>query len=321
MRAEHEHALDRRGFGERLVGDVLERHDRAAPPRAVAGDEHLGLRVVDAVAQGLRAEAAEHDRVRRADARAGEHGRDRLGNHPHVDRDAVALLDAERPQRVGDATGLLEQVLVRDRAGVARLAFPVERDLIAVPGFYVAVEAVVRDVELPADEPFGERKLPFEDGLPLLRPVELQRLRGPEPLPVAFGLVVDRRVGVERGLAKVGRWRERAAFIQQSFERVRHARSPLRRMRRRLPTSKLDHAMRAESRGVGERARFRDSAAAGQRFEVTDVRAFLPGAAARFDERLDPEAAEPLRLRLIGNERAARRAAPRAGAAHARRRR
>src|SRR5688572_31760809 len=50
--------------------------------------------------RSFRREAAEHDRVNRADARASEHRDRRVRNHRHVDRDAVAFLDAEPFQRV-----------------------------------------------------------------------------------------------------------------------------------------------------------------------------------------------------------------------------
>ena len=83
--------LDRRRVRERLVGHLLERHDLAAAIAAVGGDEQRGLRVVDAIAQRLGAEAAEDDAVDRADARAREHRDRELGNQRHVERDAIAL--------------------------------------------------------------------------------------------------------------------------------------------------------------------------------------------------------------------------------------
>ena len=70
--AQDEHVLDRGGLGDGFVGDVLQRDDGAAPPRAVGGDQHLGFGIVDAVAQRHRGEATEHDGVRRADAGARE---------------------------------------------------------------------------------------------------------------------------------------------------------------------------------------------------------------------------------------------------------
>ena len=91
--------------------------------------------------------AAEHDRVRRADAGAREHRDRQLRDHRHVDVDAVALLDPERLERVGEALHLVEQLGIGDGAGVARLALPVVRDLVALAGGHVAVEAVVAHVE------------------------------------------------------------------------------------------------------------------------------------------------------------------------------
>ena len=57
----------------------------AAAVAAVGGDEQPRLRVVDAIAQRLGAEAAEHDAVDGADARAGEHRDRQLGNQRQVD--------------------------------------------------------------------------------------------------------------------------------------------------------------------------------------------------------------------------------------------
>ena len=77
---------------ERLVHILLERHHGAAAEAAVRGDDQPGLRVLDAVGDGLGAEAAEYDRMHRADAGAGEHGDGGLGHHRQVDEDAVAGL-------------------------------------------------------------------------------------------------------------------------------------------------------------------------------------------------------------------------------------
>ena len=68
--------------------------DLAPAVAAVGGDERDGSGVVDAIAQRLGGEPAEHDRVHRADPGAGEHGDGRLGHHREVDRDPVAPLHA-----------------------------------------------------------------------------------------------------------------------------------------------------------------------------------------------------------------------------------
>ena len=55
------HVLDARGLLQRLVGDGLQRDVLAGAQRDVGGDEQLALRVVDAVAERVGAEAAEDD--------------------------------------------------------------------------------------------------------------------------------------------------------------------------------------------------------------------------------------------------------------------
>ena len=128
-----DHVLDRRRVGQRRIDVRLQHRRRAAPEPTVGRDHDLALGVVDAVDQRVRAEATEHDGVRRTDAGARQHRHRQLGDHRHVDGDAVALLHAERLQRVGELLHLGEQVGIRDRARVAGLAFPVVGDLVAAP--------------------------------------------------------------------------------------------------------------------------------------------------------------------------------------------
>ena len=129
--AHGDHVLDRRALPNRLVRVRLQRDDLSTPPGAVGGDQDLGLRVVDPVPKGLGAEAAEHDRMRGADPRAREHRDRELGDHAEVDVDPVALADPQRSERVREATHLFQELSVRDRPPVPRLAFPEERDLVA----------------------------------------------------------------------------------------------------------------------------------------------------------------------------------------------
>ena len=83
---------------------------------------------------------------------------------------------------------------------VARLTFPVVGDPVPQSGPDVAVEAVLRDVEAPADEPAGVGDLPVEYRLPGGGPVdEGGGLTGPE------GEAVTRRFVVEGGVRHQGR--------------------------------------------------------------------------------------------------------------------
>ena len=76
-------------------------------------------------------------------------------NHRHVDRDAIAFLDAELAQAVGEAADLFEQLRVGDRPAVARLAFEVEGDLLAAPGAHVTVEALTETLSSPSANHFA----------------------------------------------------------------------------------------------------------------------------------------------------------------------
>ena len=79
----------------------------------------------------------------RADPRAREHRDDDLGNHRQVDPDDVALADAQLLERVREPLHLAVQLGVCDRALLALLAGPVERDPVTVAGLDVPVQAVV----------------------------------------------------------------------------------------------------------------------------------------------------------------------------------
>jgi hypothetical protein len=90
---------------QRLVGD-----DAAGLEAAGGRHDELRLGIVDARGKLARREAAEHHRMHRADARARQHGDDRLRHHRHVDDDAVALADAEVAQHRGAGLNLVQQL-------------------------------------------------------------------------------------------------------------------------------------------------------------------------------------------------------------------
>jgi hypothetical protein len=90
------------GVEQRLVGTDA---DGSMPQEAAMMT--LGLASSMRVASSLRGEAAEHDRVDGAEARAGEHGDGGLRHHRHVDHDAVALADAEIAQHAGQRATFL----------------------------------------------------------------------------------------------------------------------------------------------------------------------------------------------------------------------
>ena len=116
----HEHGLHagRAGTLQRFVDVDLQRHFLAAAQAFVGGDDEFRRRIRDAPGQRIRRESAEHHRVHRADARAGEHRHRGFRNHRHVDGDAIAFRDAETLQHVRRLAHLRMQLAIADRLAI-----------------------------------------------------------------------------------------------------------------------------------------------------------------------------------------------------------
>ena len=97
-----------------LLGVFLERDDASAANSLVCRDHHPAVRVQDAFLERLRGEAAEHDGVHGADARACQHCVGGLRHHRHVDADAVALAHSPLLQRVCEARHFVAQLAIGD---------------------------------------------------------------------------------------------------------------------------------------------------------------------------------------------------------------
>ena len=141
---------------------------------------------------GRRGEAGEHGHLDRSEMRDRVRCDCDLRRHRQVDRDAVADADAERRELLGESSDVARELGERERAPRAVLAEPDARERVRLARS-PAVRAVVRDVELPADEPgrpLGAARV-VHDALPRLRELEphvVDRER-PEPLraPPASG--------------------------------------------------------------------------------------------------------------------------------------
>ena len=177
---------------ERLVGDRLQLKEVSLAVATVSGDQHLRGGVVDPVGERIRGETAEDHAVCCAEAGAGEHGDCDFRDHRHVDGNAVALGHAERLQRVRGLLHLAQQVVVGNGAAVTWLADPVEGHLIATTGGNVAIDAVLRNVELTVIEPLRKWELPLQRFREGLSPgEELACLLGPEGNRVGAGTPIE----------------------------------------------------------------------------------------------------------------------------------
>ena len=98
--------------------------------------------------------AGEHREEDRTELRDRHHRRDRLGDHREEDADRVTLADTSRLEPVRDPVGEHAQLAVAQRPRRSLFAFPHDRGPVPpVVALGPLVDAVVRDVQLPAGEP------------------------------------------------------------------------------------------------------------------------------------------------------------------------
>src|ERR1700730_3267742 len=83
------------------------------------------------------------------------------------------------------------KLLIGKSADFAGLALPDDGCLLLAPGFDVAIETVVGQIDLAPDKPLRPRALPFENALPLLEPVHLGGDSSPEFLWVIHRFLVQ----------------------------------------------------------------------------------------------------------------------------------
>ncbi len=221
---------DSLGLLDRRIDIGLERDLLAAANALIRGDQDFRAAIADASGKRIGREAAEDDGMDGADARASEHGISRLGDHRHIDRDRVALLDALRLQHIGEAADMIVQFAIGDMERLVRIvAFPDDRRLVAA-GFEMTVEAVHRDIGDAILIPFDRdpartegRVLHLGEGLD---PIDA---RAPLFAPKAVG-IID-RMGIELGIfcrVDIGSFRPLGTdgidFIRHGFLPRSHAR-------------------------------------------------------------------------------------------------
>src|SRR6185369_13359925 len=178
-----------------LVQQVLVGYGLAGAHAGVRRDYERGTRIVDARGQAGRGKPAEHHGVDGAQARAGQHGNGRLGNHGHVDDDPVALVDAQFLHDRGEAVYLAVQFLVGIAFLLVDFGGDVDQGVLVRTLLEVPVDGVVAEIGFGADEPAGERRLAVvEDLVPGFVPMDPPGLVGPEGFPVFYRALVERLV-------------------------------------------------------------------------------------------------------------------------------
>jgi hypothetical protein len=156
--------------------------------------------------------------MHRAQSHDGEHRDDRLRDHRHVHRDAVAGLHAEFAQRIGGLCDHLLQLRVGDGSRFALgVTDPVVGDLVALAGLDVTIDAVVRRVERAVGEPRGVGQVPLQTLARGGGPRQSVGLLAPPGNRIGVGFVVERRLRV-RLLGELGTRCEAARLVKPRFE-------------------------------------------------------------------------------------------------------
>ena len=174
---QHNHVLHAGCVGQRAIDACLEFDDAAPAPAPVRGDDELGLAVVHPILDRFRTESAKDHGVDHAEPRAREHGHRGFRDHRQVDGRPVAFLQTEGREHVGELADFAMKLPVRQGADIARLTLENNRRLVLPVRAQVAIETILRQIQVPSGEPLGMRQLPFEN-----------RLEGPVPQKIFFRL-------------------------------------------------------------------------------------------------------------------------------------
>src|SRR5262249_18844716 len=190
------------GERDRLVEQRLVFDDAADLEAAARRQDELRLGVVDAGRELVRGEAAEHDRVYRADARASEHGDHRFRHHGHIEDEAIARRDAEIAQDRREHLRLDLQAVIADGALLTRERGIVDdRRLLAAPAQDMAVDRVPAGVADATGEPAPvDAGIGIEHLLGWLDPVDVPRRFAPKALRIALPARIDVAIAARAGI-------------------------------------------------------------------------------------------------------------------------
>ena len=137
---------------QRLVDRSFKFDGVSSAPSGIGGNDELRAGIFDPILDGVRGKSTEYDRMHGADARAGLHRNNGLGDQWHVDNHAIATTDPLFFERVGELAYLLMQLRVGQLAYVAGLAFENNGELVAA-ACQMHIQAIVRHIQLAVGKP------------------------------------------------------------------------------------------------------------------------------------------------------------------------
>ena len=171
------------GQANGLIQQGLVRHRFAAPRAGIGTHHHRGRGIFNARGQRTGGKAAKHDRMNGANAGTSQHGKGRLGNHGHVNQDAVILFYTQLQKRCSHALNLCVQLAKAVDLFLVGLGGHTNQRGLFGTVFQMAVHCVVAQICRAADKPLGKRGVAVITNLHGRRvPVNQLGLLGPESI-------------------------------------------------------------------------------------------------------------------------------------------
>ena len=140
------------GFGlmlrdlDRLIDQRFIMNHATRLDAAGGGEDQFGFAIVKTGCEFPRGKATKDNRVNRTNPRTRQHGEQRLGDHRHIDDDAVAFLNTEILQHGGEGCDLIAEFAIGDFALRARDRAVVNNRRAVGMGFGMAINRIIAGV-------------------------------------------------------------------------------------------------------------------------------------------------------------------------------
>ena len=171
---QNDHALDTTAAHfQGSINDLFELRILTFTIRDIRGKNEARAGCLHPVAQCLPTKTCKHNDVNGANAHGSEHQHNRLGTGRHVNRDAVAFLNAHPTEGCRQSLHFVEELRIGEQPSLA--AF-VEIDQGSMPTPTVLdmiVKRIVGQIRLPTNEPAERGRCPLEHAIPLAKPRQL----------------------------------------------------------------------------------------------------------------------------------------------------
>ena len=172
----YDNAFNKLAADQRIINHIFQRDVFGSAEGTIAGDDELGIGILQTVGNALCTETTKDDGVNGPNPCTSQNSNRQFWNHSHIDADTVAFFDAIVLEYIGKLVHLGMQLRIGEQAVVIIrvIGFPDDGRLVGLV-YQVSVDTVFSDVELCTAEPFDGRllEIPIQDLVPGLLPLKM----------------------------------------------------------------------------------------------------------------------------------------------------